>query len=101
MCKDRPKRGFYHLKEFDLTSTRESHRVVTRFVGSGITRPKKSRDQGSQPRDLESQRVGSGSALFFVFKRWLKCSRILILIFLAILALIFLVIITISDDDVI
>jgi len=44
--------------------------------------------------------VGSGSAMFFVFKRCLKCSRILILIFLAILALIFLAIITISDDDV-
>ena len=36
MCKDRPKRGVYHLKEFDLTSTRESHRVVTRFMGPGI-----------------------------------------------------------------
>ena len=29
-------------------------------------RPKKDRDQGSQPRDLESQSVGSGSAVFFM-----------------------------------
>ena len=29
-------------------------------------RPKKGRDQGSQPRDLESQRMGSGSAVFFM-----------------------------------
>ena len=27
-------------------------------------RPKKGRDQGSQPQDLESQRVGLGSAVF-------------------------------------
>ena len=29
-------------------------------------RPEKGRDQGSQPWDLESQRVGSGSAVFFM-----------------------------------
>ena len=29
-------------------------------------RPEKGRDQGSQPRDLKSQRVGSGSAVFFM-----------------------------------
>ena len=28
-------------------------------------KPEKGRDQGTQPRDLESQPVGSGSAAFF------------------------------------
>ena len=28
--------------------------------------PKKGRDQGSQPRDRESQLMGSGSAVFFM-----------------------------------
>ena len=29
-------------------------------------RPENGRDQGSQPRDLKSRRVGSGSAVFFM-----------------------------------
>lgn len=29
-------------------------------------KPEKGRDQGSRPRDLESQRVGSGSAVLFM-----------------------------------
>ena len=37
-------------------------------MGSGIKGLKRAgiRDQGSQPWDLESQRVGSGSAVFFM-----------------------------------
>ena len=41
-------------------------RGVKRYIGSRIKGLKKGRDQGSQPWDLESQRAGSGSAVFFI-----------------------------------
>ena len=40
--------------------------VRNEVYGIRDQRPKKGRDQGLQPRDLESQRVGSGSAMFFM-----------------------------------
>ena len=63
-CLETP--SFWRYKENYVTrNTPEKFRDL-RETGPRNQRPKKSLDQGSQLQDLESQCVGSGSAVFFM-----------------------------------
>ena len=49
-----------------INNDKQSHKRYDAAYLVAHQRPKKVRDQGSQPRDLESQPVESGSTVFFI-----------------------------------